>query len=91
MIHAHLIVNPAAGRGAAGRAADRVARAFRGQGWVVDLCRTEHPGHASELARARDLKEAMEIQQRFAERQMRSYTEQAQDLGRLMADVTAKK
>jgi len=52
MIHAHLIVNPAAGRGAAGRAADRVARAFRGQGWVVDLCRTEHPGHASELARA---------------------------------------
>ena len=45
---------------------------------------------ASELARARDLKEAMEIQQRFAQRQMRTYAEQAQDLGRLMSDAAQK-
>ncbi|MEZ5856113.1 MAG: phasin family protein [Hyphomicrobiaceae bacterium] len=45
---------------------------------------------ASELARARDLKEAMEIQQRYAQRQMRSYADQAQDLGRLMADAAQK-
>ncbi|MFV0295647.1 MAG: phasin family protein [Hyphomicrobiaceae bacterium] len=45
---------------------------------------------ASDLARARDLKEAMEIQQRFAERQMRNYTEQAQELGKLMADTAQK-
>jgi phasin len=45
---------------------------------------------ASELARARDLKEAMEIQARYAQRQMSTYAEQAQDLGRLMADVAQK-
>jgi YegS/Rv2252/BmrU family lipid kinase len=50
VIHAHVIVNPAAGRGASGRAADRVARAFRAQGWVVELWRTDRPGHAAALA-----------------------------------------
>ena len=52
MIHAHVIVNPAAGRGAAGRRADRVARAFRSQGWVVELQRTDRPAQAAELAAA---------------------------------------
>ncbi len=45
---------------------------------------------ASELARARDVKEAMEIQARYAQRQMRTYAEQAQDLGKLMADAARK-
>jgi phasin len=45
---------------------------------------------AAELARARDLKEALEIQSRYAERQMRTYAEQSQDLGRLMAEVGKK-
>lgn len=45
---------------------------------------------ASELARARDLKEAMEIQARYAQRQMRTYAEQSQDLGRLMAEAAQK-
>lgn len=42
---------------------------------------------AAELARARDLKEAMEIQSRYAQRQMRNYAEQSQDLGRAMTDA----
>jgi len=50
MLHAHLILNPAAGRGAARRAESVVTRAFRAQGWAVDLVRTEGPGHAQELA-----------------------------------------
>lgn len=45
---------------------------------------------AAELAKARDLKEAMEIQARYAQRQMRSYSEQSQDLGRLMAEAAQK-
>jgi YegS/Rv2252/BmrU family lipid kinase len=49
---AHVIVNPAAGRGAAGRAADRVTRAFRERGWEVTLSRTDAPGHAVTLATA---------------------------------------
>ena len=51
MIRAHIILNPAAGRGAADRAADRVTRAFRHHGWVADLERTTGPGHAADLAR----------------------------------------
>ncbi|MGH7569085.1 MAG: diacylglycerol/lipid kinase family protein [Gemmatimonadales bacterium] len=51
MLHALLILNPAAGRGAARRAKDPVARAFRSQGWTVELVVTERPGHATELAR----------------------------------------
>ncbi|MGH7521258.1 MAG: diacylglycerol/lipid kinase family protein [Gemmatimonadales bacterium] len=50
MLHAHVIVNPAAGRGAARRAEPVVARAFRAQGWSVDVSRTEGPGHGRELA-----------------------------------------
>lgn len=45
---------------------------------------------AADLARARDLKEALEIQTRYAQRQMRNYADQAQDLGRLMADAAQK-
>jgi len=50
MLHAHVILNPAAGRGAARRAESVVARAFRAQGWAVDVARTEGPGHGQELA-----------------------------------------
>lgn len=44
----------------------------------------------SDLARARDLKEYVEIQSRYAQRQMQTYSEQAQELGRLMADAAQK-
>ena len=50
VLHAHVILNPAAGRGAARRAESIVARAFRAQGWAVDVVRTEGPGHGQELA-----------------------------------------
>ena len=50
MLHAHVILNPAAGRGAARRAESVVVRAFRAQGWAVDVVRTEGPGHGQELA-----------------------------------------
>jgi len=52
VLHAHVILNPAAGRGAAGRAEAVVARAFRAQGWAVDVARTAGPGHGQELATA---------------------------------------
>lgn len=52
MLHAYVILNPAAGRGAARRAESVVARAFRAQGWAVDVVRTEGPGHGQELATA---------------------------------------
>lgn len=42
---------------------------------------------ASDLARARDLREFLEIQQRYAQKQAMTYTQQAQELGRLMADA----
>ncbi len=45
---------------------------------------------ASELARARDLKEYFEIQTKHAQRQMQTYTNQAQELGRLMSDAARK-
>ena len=45
---------------------------------------------ASELARARDPKEAMEIQAKFARQQMESYQEQAQELSRLMSTTAQK-
>ena len=50
VLHAHIIINPAAGRGAARRAEAPVCRAFRAQGWAVDVARTEGPGHGQELA-----------------------------------------
>ncbi len=52
MLHAYVILNPAAGRGTARRAEAVVARAFRAQGWAVDVVRTEGPGHGQELASA---------------------------------------
>ena len=52
MRHAHVILNPAAGRGAARRARDPVARAFREQGWAVELVETGAPGEGTALARA---------------------------------------
>src|SRR3989441_8923104 len=50
LIHAHVVFNPAAGRGAAARALDPIAREFHRQGWSVDVERTEGPGHGAELA-----------------------------------------
>ena len=52
MLHATVILNPAAGHGAAWRARESLARAFRRAGWSVDIVPTERPGHATELARA---------------------------------------
>lgn len=45
---------------------------------------------ATELAKARDLKEAMEIQARYAQRQLQAFTAQSQDLARLMTDAAQK-
>lgn len=42
---------------------------------------------ASELAKAKDFKEMLDIQSRHAQLQMAAYTVQAQELGRLMADA----
>ena len=44
----------------------------------------------SELSKAKDLKEYMEIQSRHTEKSMKAYSEQAQELGRLMTDVAQK-
>ena len=44
----------------------------------------------SDLARARDIKEYVEIQSRYAQRQMQTYSEQAQELGRLMAEAAQR-
>lgn len=45
---------------------------------------------ATDLARARDPKEWMEIQTRFAQRQMQNFAQQSQDLGRLVSDAAQK-
>jgi phasin len=45
---------------------------------------------AADLARARDLKDYLEIQTRYAQRQMQDYAKQAQELGRMMADAAQK-
>jgi len=50
LIHAHVILNPAAGRGAAARALDPIVREFRRQGWGVEAERTDRPGHGVALA-----------------------------------------
>ena len=42
---------------------------------------------ASKLAKAQDFKEMLEIQSRHAQLQMVTYSTQAQELGRLMADA----
>lgn len=45
---------------------------------------------AGELARARDMKDYFEIQNRHAQRQMQIYALQAQELGRLIAEAAQK-
>jgi phasin len=45
---------------------------------------------ASDLSRARDLKEYLEIQQRYAQKQMQSYALQAQELGKLLSEAAQK-
>jgi len=45
---------------------------------------------ATDLSRARDLKEYMEIQQRYAQKQMQSYAQQAKVLGTLMSEAAQK-
>lgn len=45
---------------------------------------------ASDLARARNIKEYVEIQTKYAQTQMQAYASQAQDLGRMLADAAAK-
>jgi phasin len=42
---------------------------------------------ASDLARARDLREFLEIQRRYAQKQAMTYAQRALELGRLMADA----
>ncbi len=42
---------------------------------------------ATRLARARDVREYLEIQTQYAQSQMKVYAEQAQELGKLMADA----
>lgn len=44
----------------------------------------------TELSRARDLKEYLEIQQRHTQKSMKNYSEQAQELGRLMTEAAQK-
>jgi phasin len=45
---------------------------------------------AFDLARARDLKEYLEIQQRYAQKQMQTYALQAQELGKLLSEAAQK-
>ncbi len=45
---------------------------------------------AADLAHARDLKEYADIQARYAQAQTQSFTQQAQELGRMVADVAQK-
>lgn len=45
---------------------------------------------AADLARARDLKEYLEIQTRYAQKQMQAYAEQAQALSRMMTEAAQK-
>jgi phasin len=45
---------------------------------------------ASDLSRARDLKEYIEVQQRYAQKQMQTYAHQAQELGRLLSEAAQK-
>lgn len=42
---------------------------------------------ASDLAKAKDLQEYFSIQTKYAQSQMKTYTEQAQELGRLMGEA----
>lgn len=44
----------------------------------------------TELAKAKDMQQYMEIQARHTEASMKNYAEQAQELGKLMADIAEK-
>ncbi|MGI9408665.1 MAG: phasin family protein [Hyphomicrobiaceae bacterium] len=43
---------------------------------------------ANEIAKARDIQEILSLQTSFAQRQMQSYAQQTQELGRLMTEAT---
>ena len=45
---------------------------------------------ASDLARARDLQQYMEIQTRHAQSQMKAMSEQASSLGKMLTDIAAR-
>jgi phasin len=45
---------------------------------------------ASEMARARDVREYLEVQQRHAQKQMQAYASQAQELGNMMSAAAQK-
>ena len=45
---------------------------------------------ASELARAKDLKEYLEVQSRYAQEQLETYARQAQEITRLMGEAAHK-
>lgn len=45
---------------------------------------------AEDMARARDVKQVVEIQQRHAQKQMQAYAEQTQELGRLVTEAAQK-
>ena len=45
---------------------------------------------AGDLARARDMKDYFEIQNRHAQRQLQTYASQAQEIGKLMATAAQK-
>lgn len=44
----------------------------------------------AELARAKDMKEYLEIQARHTEKSVQAYSEQAQELGKIMAEIADK-
>lgn len=44
----------------------------------------------TELAKAKDMKEYLEIQARHTEKSIQAYSDQAQELGKLMADIADK-
>jgi phasin len=45
---------------------------------------------AADLARARDLKDYLEVQSRYAQKQMQDYAKQAQELGRMITEAAQK-
>jgi phasin len=45
---------------------------------------------AADLSRARDLKEYIEIQQRYTQKQMQTYADQARELGALLSEAAQK-
>jgi len=45
---------------------------------------------AAELAKSRDIKQYLEVQSRYAQSQMKVYAQQAQALGRLMAEAAQR-